>query len=524
MLVIYMINGIYSNGRHLFDKVPRLLLVLLSIVSLSVVASGQTVTKVAVNPNSVVGGSTATGTVTISPKAGIDGVLVTLSAQSDFATTPQSVNIVKGKTTATFPITTTPTSSDSTAVIAASIGQSQASARLTIKAPTLDSLALSASKVAGGTNVTGTVRIKSAAPAGGLPVSIKSNSAAAIAPESLSIPAGEKSGSFSVSTTVVSSLTSTKITAKLGASSMTVPLTITPTALTGVSVTPASVQSGTEATGKVTLNSPAGPSGALVSLSVNSSKAFVPVDVTVPSGETSATFTVSTHPVVTATTVVIKAKLGTATFTTNLKLAAVPKSPFAGSYVGSFYQPDGTMGGISATVGPDGTVTGQVVGKSQKTLSGSIDSQGNSMLIASNGSGTGSAMGTFAFTQSGLLFGSLVTDQSVPIAITLNYVNKPLMFSGSYAGTFMSGNGAGTVTLTVSAAGAVSGSASQEGGATYSLKGTVSNLGAIALNVTNNGTTDKNTGYAAFDGNGQLIVMLSNPNGSSQTTITLHKS
>jgi len=60
-------------------------------------------------------------------------------------------------------------------------------------------------------------------------------------------------------------------------------------------------------TGTITLGAPAGVGGVLVTLNSSSGSVVVPVNVTVPQGFTSATFTATTSPVTGATTAVITA-------------------------------------------------------------------------------------------------------------------------------------------------------------------------------------------------------------------------
>src|SRR5471030_2247487 len=122
--------------------VLRVAVLVSCVFGLTVLASAQKVTKVAISPASVVGGSSATGTVTISPKAGTDGVAVMLISSSEAATVIEDISVAKGKTTATFSIGTVPVATNTTATITASVGQSSASATLTIKAPTMTSFAL----------------------------------------------------------------------------------------------------------------------------------------------------------------------------------------------------------------------------------------------------------------------------------------------------------------------------------------------------------------------------------------------
>lgn len=75
---------------------------------------------------------------------------------------------------------------------------------------------------------------------------------------------------------------------------------------------PASIRGGTSSTGTVTLAGPAPRGGAVVSLlNGNLSVATVPASVTIPAGQTSATFSVTTTPVAATTYVFINANYQT---------------------------------------------------------------------------------------------------------------------------------------------------------------------------------------------------------------------
>ncbi len=194
-----------------------------------------------------------------------------------------------------------------------------------------------------------------------------------------------------------------------------------------------------------------------------------------------------------------------------------------GSYVGSFLQPDGSIGGATIGIAADGTLSGKVTGSSVKTVSGSIDKNGDTNLTVSNTSGINTASGMFAYTPKGLLFGTLTTDQNSTVWITLNYVNKPLMFAGTYSGTFSNADSSGLVTISVSASGAITGTATPQSGGSSTLKGSVNSTGVVSLSATSNGKTDKNSGFGAFDSEGQLIVIVTSADGQSTTTVTLQK-
>jgi hypothetical protein len=75
---------------------------------------------------------------------------------------------------------------------------------------------------------------------------------------------------------------------------------------------PASIKGGTSSTGTVALAGPAPTGGAVISLlNGNPSVATIPATVTIPAGQTSATFTVTTTPVAATTYVSINAKYQT---------------------------------------------------------------------------------------------------------------------------------------------------------------------------------------------------------------------
>ncbi len=118
--------------------------------------------------------------------------------------------------------------------------------------------------------------------------------------------------------------------------------------LSAVAVNPTSVNGGTNATGTITLGSPAPTGGIDVSLSSNSASATVPASVTVAAGASTATFTVTTASVNAATTATITAVAGTVTKTATLTVNQAPVTFSAFSL-----NPTSVRGGVSST----GTVT-----------------------------------------------------------------------------------------------------------------------------------------------------------------------
>jgi len=321
-----------------------------------------TVTSIALNPATVLGGSSSTGTVTISQAPANAPVTVTLSSGNKDAQLPASVSVPAGSTTATFTVTTSSVSNNETVTITAAIGTSKQAAQLTINAATLTALTVSPSSVGGGLPSTGTVTISQAAPTGGVTVTLSSDNGSATVPLSVTVAAGSKTATFNISTTGVTKVTTATITGTLGLTSQSAKLSIQPATIQAVTVTPSSVVGGSHstATGTVTMSGMAAPGGDVITLSSsNPAVAAVPASVTVTGSSGSATFTVTTQSVITAQTVTI-----TATFNGAGKTTTFTVNPFQISNL--TITPSSVIGGVAAS----GTVTiSQAAGSSGAVIS-----------------------------------------------------------------------------------------------------------------------------------------------------------
>ncbi|HEX5229397.1 MAG TPA: hypothetical protein VFW44_16890 [Bryobacteraceae bacterium] len=306
--------------------------------SLSVMPTGaSTISSLSVSPTTLTAGQIGSGTVTLQSPAASGGGTVNLSTSSPALTVPQSLSVPEGETTATFPVTASLVASPSTATVTATSANS-VSASVDVNpasgggsgspsgpVATIASLAVTPSTVTSGQTATGTVTLAAPAPSDGVVVGLASNSPAATVPVSVTVPAGQTTATFAVSTSAVLAPATATITAA-SANTMAASLTVNPASggqqatIGGVSVSPSSVSGGQSATGTITLASPAPASGALVSLSSNSTAASVPASVTIPSGETTATVPISTSTVSTPTQAQITATSAnsmTATLTIN---------------------------------------------------------------------------------------------------------------------------------------------------------------------------------------------------------------
>ena len=119
---------------------------------------GVTVSSVSLNPATVTGGASSTGTVTLSSAAPAGGVVVTLtSSNTAVATVPASVTVAAGATSATFTVTTLAVSGTTSVTISGTYSGTQ-SATLTVNSAspkgTLTVTAFNASRLYGVANPT----------------------------------------------------------------------------------------------------------------------------------------------------------------------------------------------------------------------------------------------------------------------------------------------------------------------------------------------------------------------------------
>jgi len=192
--------------------------------------SAPALSAVAVSPNTVDGGESATGTVTLTSAAAAGGALISLSSANTAASVPASVTVANGETTANFSVTTNAVSVITTGNISAVYDGVAKSTSFTVNpqpAAALSQLSLNPTTVRGGVKSVGTVMLTAPAPAGGFQINLSSsNSTKASVPLTVTVPAGSVSATFNVTTTTVNKKTVVTITASAGATSKNAVLTI----------------------------------------------------------------------------------------------------------------------------------------------------------------------------------------------------------------------------------------------------------------------------------------------------------
>ena len=279
-------------------------------ISTTLTVIPATLISLSVSPQSIPGGTRASGIVTVSGPAPTAGTVVKLSSTASFLTVPPSITVLPGQTFAFFTVTTTPTSAQKSALLTAQSGLVSLSTKILVVPATLASVTVNSPTILGGATALGTVTLNGIAASGGLVVKLASNSSYASDPRSVTILAGKSSASFSIKTKPTSISKSVTVTASSAGIIKTATLTVYPPTLKSIVLKPASVKGGAKTMGTIFINSPAPSGGLAISLHSSSEVVSVPLTVTIPPGKLSATFTIATQRVTAKQLVTITATLG----------------------------------------------------------------------------------------------------------------------------------------------------------------------------------------------------------------------
>ncbi len=272
------------------------------------------VSKVTVNPTSVLGGTNSIGTVTLTTNAPTGGVVVKLSKTNSTANVSTTVKVNAGVSTATFPITTVAVANDTNVDVTAALNGGSASATLGVTAPKVTAFKVSATTIKGGKPVTGTVTLSSNAPTGGLSVTISASDTSVTA-VNIVVPAGSKTGSGTINTKPVGDDVSVTITATKGTSSMKATLKVL-APIAKFTVAPTTIKAGAAATGTLSLDG-AAPAGFIWTITATG-PVTLPGSVTFVSGSTSATFKITGTTISKSTPAKVNAARKLAKFTVSM--------------------------------------------------------------------------------------------------------------------------------------------------------------------------------------------------------------
>ncbi|HEV2472449.1 MAG TPA: choice-of-anchor tandem repeat GloVer-containing protein, partial [Chthonomonadales bacterium] len=191
--------------------------------------------------------------------------------------------------------------------------------------PVVSSVTLSPTSVLGTLSSQGTVTLNGPAPAGGLSVDLaRDNTTVATLPATVTVAAGNTTATFTVTTNQVSATTAVTIFASCNGVRASAVLTVQPSPISSLSLSPNPVTGGFHSTGTVTLSSPAPAGGKVINLSsANTAEATVPATVTVAATKTTANFAITTKEVTATTGVGITASLSGTQTTAVLTLHAL---------------------------------------------------------------------------------------------------------------------------------------------------------------------------------------------------------
>lgn len=243
-------------------------------------------------PQTLVGGQTGGGTLELDVPAPAQGLEVTMSSNNPFVFVSPSISFPSGASSRSFGFTTNAVTEATTVTLTATASGKAFRASLVLLPNAVKGIFLPPT-VVGGSQARGYVSLEASA-IPGTTVDLRSNSGAAIVDASVSVPQGATSTGFWITGVDVVIPTSATITATMNGVSKSRSLTVVPSDLADLTVTPNPIVGGESGTGTVTLRYGAEPSGAHVTLRDNTSLINTPGSVTVPSGEIEATFNFTT--------------------------------------------------------------------------------------------------------------------------------------------------------------------------------------------------------------------------------------
>jgi hypothetical protein len=186
----------------------------------------------------------------------------------------------------------------------------------------LTAVTLKSSLVAGCKLVSGSVTISEPAPATGLVVYLSDTLAAATVPATVTVAAGTTTKTFTVKSSYVAANQAGLVSATLGPTTLSQPLTLRPVGMYLLSVVPSPVVGGLTATGTAKLECKAGPGPIAVTLGSSNAVASVPGSIVIPAGVQAGTFQVTTTPVVAITRTTLSATANGITKTKTLSVIA----------------------------------------------------------------------------------------------------------------------------------------------------------------------------------------------------------
>jgi uncharacterized protein (TIGR03437 family) len=229
--------------------------------------------------------TTCTFTLNTAPQTNL---LVTMTSTSASLTSPPSITISAGTTSAMFTATAAAVTTSATVTLTA-MGQGT-SQTLTLNPPpntnvSVTSISCGPQSLTGGGNSTCNLTLSGAAPAGGAHVQLSSSSTQISVPGSIQVPEGSPSAEFMLSSPLIDHDENVTLTANLGSSSAQTKLSLAGLKLVSLSCTPKSLRSGLPFSCQATLNSSQATASVVLSVASSDSRVTVPASVASQAGQ-----------------------------------------------------------------------------------------------------------------------------------------------------------------------------------------------------------------------------------------------
>ncbi|MBI3721845.1 MAG: hypothetical protein HY248_04755 [Fimbriimonas ginsengisoli] len=200
-----------------------------SIKSKGLTINPATLASISFSPPSVFGGASPVGTLTLTGPAPVGGLTVTLrSNNSAVASVPETVTVPEGVSYATFYATTSVVYVNTTCSVTAAANGVAKATTLTVKSHLIGAMSTAPNTVRGGSDSTGTVKLTAPAGPGGVIVTLSSDHAEVVVPDTVTVPEGQNVTTFPINTTPVAAQFRAYIKGQIGASYKTTVITVKP--------------------------------------------------------------------------------------------------------------------------------------------------------------------------------------------------------------------------------------------------------------------------------------------------------
>jgi hypothetical protein len=176
----------------------------------------------------IVGGNAATASVTLASAAPAGGYAVHLASNTAGVTIPATVTVPSGAKSVSFSLTSTPVTAVAKVVLTATFGSSTETTIVTVIPPSVSLVRVAPSPVVGGVSTKVAVYLNGKAPTGGFVVSVSSNSASAVVPKTITVPAGATAANATLTTSKVTAATTVVVTAQTGSTTVDTEMVVDP--------------------------------------------------------------------------------------------------------------------------------------------------------------------------------------------------------------------------------------------------------------------------------------------------------